>query len=306
MAKSDGCADDGTAVLHALTGRTVRVAFPPTAVDLPARISGAGVEEHAGSRYHWHGLRREREDLAVVQHTLAGEGRLQFGSTLHRLGPGRTMVVPVPHDHRYWCPDGGTWRFCWLILTGREAVRLVRHLVDRRGPVFDLPPAAVGALADTCRTALAGGWRDPWAASAAAWSTLMALGGAILAGADPGIDDPVARARTWARAHLAEPITAADLAAVAGLSRSHFSRAFAKATGQAPRDWLEDLRLREAMARLRAGESVVAAGRAVGYRDPAYFCRAFRRALGLTPGAYRDGTDPRRDGPPPAGNHPAG
>lgn len=311
MAKSAERAADGTLVLSQLegqVGRTIRLAHPAPALSLPAQVAGAGVEEHATAAYTWHGLHREREDLVVIQHTLAGGGFLEFGGLRQRSTPGTTLVVPVPHDHRYGCLDGEPWRFCWLILTGREAVRAIRHLVDRRGPLLRLPPQgqALGILATTCREALAGGWESPFTGSARAWTLVMALlaDGSSSDGPTASNDDPVALAQQFARSHLGDGVGIAAMARAAGLSRFHFSRKFVRATGQTPVAWLADLRLREAMSLLRGGADVTAAGERTGFQDPSYFCRAFRRATGLTPGAYRAGQDPRHDGPLPAANHP--
>lgn len=290
--------------LAGLAPRTVRTAFPPPPCDPGAAIAGAGIEEHRSSRYHWHGLSRERDELVVVQHTLAGAGRLEFAGGLHELPPGATMIVPVPHDHRYWCPDGGEWRFCWVMLTGREAVRILRWVVDRHGPVLRLDPqgTALAALARTCAHALGHAWDSPWSAAGDAWTLVTALAGERLAAAD-GLPDAVHRAQSFARAHPGVGVAA--MARAAGLTRSHFCRVFQAATGQAPSQWLADLRLREAMALLRSGVPAAEAGRRCGFADASAFGRAFRLRLGLSPGAYAAGRDPQRAGPPPAANHPS-
>jgi len=287
----------------------VRVAFPGPPCDPGITIAGAGIEEHRSSAYHWHGLLREREPLVVIQHTLAGEGMLQFAGGMHRLTPGLTMAVAVPHDHRYWCPDGGHWRFCWVMLTGREAVRILRWLIELRGPVMRLDEngQALARLADTCSTALQHAWTSPWQAAGDAWGLVTALADERITAADGvGIPPAIIAAQTFARAHLGDDIGVAAMARAADLTRSHFCRAFAAATGQQPSTWLADVRLHEAMSLLRAGVAVAEAGRRCGYGNASAFTRAFRQRLGMTPGDYAGGRDPRHDGPAPAGNHPGG
>jgi AraC-like DNA-binding protein len=73
-----------------------------------------------------------------------------------------------------------------------------------------------------------------------------------------------------------------------GLSRDHLRRLFAQATGATPRRYLVDLRIAYARNLLAYGASVTEAAEAVGFADPYYFSRAFLRATGRRPSAWRD------------------
>lgn len=89
-------------------------------------------------------------------------------------------------------------------------------------------------------------------------------------------------------AHLPERIDLAHLAALAGLSQSHFSRAFKASTGLAPYRWQLDERIRRAQALLidtRASLDQVA--EATGFADAVHFGRTFRKLTGATPAAWR-------------------
>lgn len=87
---------------------------------------------------------------------------------------------------------------------------------------------------------------------------------------------------------FADPLTLAQMAAMAGLSRYHFIRVFAAATGETPRQRLLALRLRAAADRLietRAPVTEVALE--VGFNDLSHFNAAFRSGFGLSPRAWR-------------------
>jgi len=89
-------------------------------------------------------------------------------------------------------------------------------------------------------------------------------------------------------ARLPERVDLADLAALAGLSQSHFSRAFKASTGMAPYRWQLDARIRRAQALLidsRASLDQVA--EATGFADAVHFGRTFRKLTGAAPGAWR-------------------
>jgi AraC family transcriptional regulator len=88
--------------------------------------------------------------------------------------------------------------------------------------------------------------------------------------------------------HLADEITVAELARVAGLSTFHFARMFTLAVGISPNRYVSRLRLEQAMADAAAGKlSLAQIAFKSGFSSQASFTRAFRRATGITPGEYR-------------------
>jgi AraC-like DNA-binding protein len=75
---------------------------------------------------------------------------------------------------------------------------------------------------------------------------------------------------------------------MAGLSRSRFDHAFLERTGFSPGRYYTRLRIAVACHLLREGEcSVRLVSERVGYGDPLYFARLFRRETGCTPSAYQ-------------------
>jgi len=67
----------------------------------------------------------------------------------------------------------------------------------------------------------------------------------------------------------------------------HARRAFARATGKTPLQYLADLRVEEAKQLLaRGGLSVKEVAQRVGVPDPFYFSRLFRKTAGLSPQRY--------------------
>ncbi len=73
-----------------------------------------------------------------------------------------------------------------------------------------------------------------------------------------------------------------------GLNPRTFSRRFRSATGFAPIEYVQALRIEEAKQMLETDiHSVDEVGNSVGYEDPASFRRMFKRDVGLSPAAYR-------------------
>ena len=65
-------------------------------------------------------------------------------------------------------------------------------------------------------------------------------------------------------------------------------RRFRQATGLTPLAYVQRLRIEDAKRRLeRTEDSIERIGWHVGYEDPAFFRRLFKRVTGVTPGQYR-------------------
>jgi AraC family transcriptional regulator len=85
-------------------------------------------------------------------------------------------------------------------------------------------------------------------------------------------------------------VSLAALASDAGLSRSHFCRAFKESTGLSPHAWLRQYRLEQAMNMLRDTDtSIVSVAAELGYASQTAFAAAFRRLTGETPSDWRRG-----------------
>jgi AraC-like DNA-binding protein len=97
----------------------------------------------------------------------------------------------------------------------------------------------------------------------------------------------VARVRDYMEAHLSDEVELADLAQLAGLSRSHFIRAFQRATGQTPHVYLMDRRFRAASRLLERGDAPAEVAAACGFFDQSHLNRVFKARMGVTPGVYR-------------------
>ncbi len=96
------------------------------------------------------------------------------------------------------------------------------------------------------------------------------------------------RAKDLADGRYFEPLTVADLARVAGLSRAHFSREFRRAYGESPHGYLLTRRLERAAALLRTTDrSVADICVSVGLQSVGSFTTSFTRTYGVSPTAYR-------------------
>jgi AraC-like DNA-binding protein len=102
-------------------------------------------------------------------------------------------------------------------------------------------------------------------------------------------DEVVGQALTLLHARPAHPWTLADLAREAASSRSNLAKRFMLLVGQPPMQYLAQWRMQVAANRLaQSGTKVAAVGAEVGYDSEAAFSRAFKKATGAAPGAWRE------------------
>ena len=100
----------------------------------------------------------------------------------------------------------------------------------------------------------------------------------------------VAGSIRFMRQHLNRSLKVAGLAAVAGLSPSHYSAMFRDYTGYSPMDYFIRLRMHRACQLLDTTTlEVKQVAAEVGYDDPLYFSRVFRTVNEMSPTAYRLG-----------------
>lgn len=101
-------------------------------------------------------------------------------------------------------------------------------------------------------------------------------------------DAVIADAQAWLADNYAVANPVAALVERSGLADRTFKRRFKQATGYAPIDYIQTLRIEEAKQQLESTELAVdAIGAAVGYEDPTFFRRLFKRSTGVTPSRYR-------------------
>jgi AraC-like DNA-binding protein len=273
-------------------GHRVRVLNLPRApVPLHAMAISAGYEQRINEVYSWDGLRRGDAPFLVVQHTLAGRGRLDFAGTAHTLTPGKTMLLSLPHAHRYWLERGQSWEYFWMVLNGREALRLAREAIDVAGPVLTPSTAVVDRLAAACLTLIERPDIEPGEASTAAYAALAALYDAAFSGPRiprAELPAPIGRAMVYVEENLARPINVERMAGVAQMSRAHFVRQFTAVAGTAPSTFLFERRIERVERLLLATDmSVTAVAAATGFANANYLAKAFRRVHGVAPLDYR-------------------
>jgi AraC-like DNA-binding protein len=222
---------------------------------------------------------------------------IERGNVLYRMegrefraGPGDVVVIPAGVEHETIFLSDVEAGALWL---ARERVGEIAEAmgpaVSRRGmaPAVLRDASRVVPLARVLRAEIeeaGAGHLLAVDALAEALSVEMLRAAPARAAPASAKDPRLDSALELVHASYARPLTVAEMAGAAKMSRFHFSRAFRDAVGESPYQYLSRVRLARASEMLRRGHhSVTEAAIAVGMPDLGRFSRAFRRAFGCRP-----------------------
>lgn len=254
-------------------------------------VTDAGYFPHAA------GHRVERPQGApthLVMLCLRGHGWVRTDGEIHPATVGWFAWLPADRAHAYGAADDDPWTIAWAHFSGAEADawRTLLGAETSQALIRVLPKDRLDEMAlGRVHAALERGYaiRDQVAAASALRHSLSAVSRLAASTAESRsarerVGASVERLRReWVRPHRLD-----ELAASAGLSAAHYSALFREMTGFAPIDYLIRQRILHACRLLDTTSMAVSAiATEVGYDDPYYFTRSFRRIMGFSPRTYR-------------------
>lgn len=242
---------------------------------------------------------RHRAEGAGQDHLMMcidGHGYAEINGTRTHLEAGQLLIIPSGSEHRYWAADDAPWSIYWMHFLGDDAKYYVERIPHEGQPVPVDPAAqreAVRLFRD-CLDALHDGYGTPTLIYAAQ-SAQHILSLLLFRNRAMPVERKVARRKRhlestleFMHQNLSESLRLEDFAQQAGLSISHFSEMFRSQTGESPMSYFIHLRIRLACRLLDlTDKSVKAIAGEIGYRDPYYFSRVFKRSMGVSPEKYR-------------------
>lgn len=241
-----------------------------------------------------HRIQRETYPGHELILCLKGQGWVQIAGRRHEVAPGDLVWVNCHHPHAYGAHPQDPWELYWVRIEGRSLDRLAELLEARSMPVlsgFDVTKAA-GHFERSFQFLEGNRPCDAANVNAAIAAIISKAFDARLSDPDlirPDLPMPVQKALEKMRLYFHKPIRVVELAQLAGMSESHFSRQFKSAIGTSPIDWLRRERINQAKRRLiESDDPVKEIARQVGYADQFFFSKDFKRMTKLTPTQFRD------------------
>ncbi|MEQ6328066.1 AraC family transcriptional regulator [Pseudomonas chengduensis] len=258
--------------------------------DTGIEVIRAHFEGHAYDP-HWH-------DSYLIGFTEQGVQQFHCRRALFSSVPGQTFFLEPGDIHDGHAPTPGGFTYSTLYLEPAWLEKALPALFEQ-APADCLPgvprtqpddPGLLPCIANALQALRDG---EPRMVRDAALDALLerisrSLHWRQRLSGNPQIPSVALRARDYLHAHFQQNIGLDELARACGVDRFRLSRAFKAAFGIAPHGYLIQLRLVRARRLLALGTAPADVASDLGFADQSHLGRWFRRANGLTPGAYRN------------------
>jgi AraC-like DNA-binding protein len=240
-----------------------------------------------------HHIRRDHYPGHELILCLRGRGRVTLQGRRHAVGPGQLAWVPCHRPHEHGADPRDPWELYWVRMDGPRLTRVAEALGVESFPVFaecDLESTA--AIYREIFQLMEDPRPETPALIHAAAARLIASAFASRQRQQPAEHQApplLERAIERMKLFYFQKHRVADLAALCGMSDSHFTRLFRAAFGTTPIDWLRRERISQAKRRLvETRDAIKEIAEQVGYGDRYFFSKDFKGFTGMTPRQYRE------------------
>jgi AraC-like DNA-binding protein len=230
-------------------------------------------------------------DHYLIHYVSSGKGVFNFGGHTYSLTTGDMFLIFPGKTSFYTADSAEPWEYYWVGFNGTDAKRLVRLSgFSIENPILKLPQ--VSQVKPLLLNIYNGRGNTPEAEAEMTGYLYLFLSRLIKnheRNRDSfGMRDYLAKALRFIQYNYADEIGVSDIADYVGISRSQLYRAFISFFNISPNDFLQKYRLNQACSLLRDRSLTIAevAG-SVGYKDPLYFSRVFKKHKGTTPTQYQ-------------------
>lgn len=240
---------------------------------------------------------RVERDTPLASHVLiycvGGEGWCRFGNRRQSVKRHSFVILPAGEAHAYGNRVGESWEIYWVHFKGEQSRLMAERLCDGRfgagimlSPRRELLQLFQQTISDLEQEAS----REAYSfANARLWHLLgdMVYRRRFDLGGEGKV---IERALEIMKARVEESISLSELSKEIGLSSTYFCRLFKQRMDQTPIDYFIRIKIQRACQYLDFSDlSVQEVSGALGYDDPYYFSRVFKRIMGVSPLQYRKG-----------------
>jgi len=246
------------------------------------------------ARYHYR-VRDHGADEHILILCVDGAGWCEIQGQQHAVNPGQALFIPRGTPHIYGASEGEPWTIHWVHFVGVESDFFIHHLPENESTIFVDPQcmSEAEALFRQCYNSFIGSfvlYRLIYCSKILhhLLAHLLFNNTSFSPGQRSNRFHSLDTTITYLHHHVKDRLTLDEIAEYAGLSVSHFSLLFKQQTGHSPMDYFIHLKMQYACGLLTLTTNTVRQiAYELGYDDPYYFSRLFKRVMGVSPNQYR-------------------
>jgi AraC family transcriptional regulator of arabinose operon len=255
---------------------------------------------------HRHAMRRHRHDDYLLLYCRDGEGIVTVGGDTKRqtsgtspspeitmrVSAGDIVVLEKGCRHHYSAKESNPWSLYWFHFSGHAAQRCCKYLLKGANePIIrGLNDMALQSHFRSLVSTITMGHSLPVFVHASSQIKVIFSCINLLRqrGSRAEADDSMTNVTQFLRENVHKNLSLEALAELRGLSKYHFNRQYKLMNGYAPMQHFTHMKIEQACLLLEGSNmSVAEVGFQLGYEDPLYFSRVFRKVVGVSPSGYR-------------------
>ncbi|MBN2293744.1 MAG: AraC family transcriptional regulator [Pirellulales bacterium] len=230
----------------------------------------------------------------VLHYCVDGRGWCEMMGRRWIVPADTVLLIPCNVPHCYGAMDNDPWSIYWIHFTGRAAIEYCRLLqVDAENPLFNLACSeeilsafeSIYASMNKIHT------HNNLAAATGALSRFLTLANTRRLSANTRsrtAEENVRKTIAFMKENLSGHYSLKQLARIARMSPNHYSGVFRRCHDHPPLEYFNRLKIQRACRLLETTElQVQEIARELGFEDPYYFSRAFKKLIGCSPNAFR-------------------
>jgi AraC-like DNA-binding protein len=260
---------------------------------LPISLIPSDIGYFPNARWHYFERPGGSPQLILIL-CVHGQGWVRCSQKEHAVTPGQLLVIRPHRPHSYGADPRQPWSIYWCHAAGSVVAKFGESLVgDNPSPVVEISdyPRLAALFTEMLDELEQGYGFDHLLPASTGLSHLLGLIWKCSRALGDRRYDSTLRVRQVAEYLRQVPegtVAIGALARMANLSESHFCALFKRVTGFAPIDYFLHVKVQRACDLLDTTDQPVKriAGQ-VGFSDPLYFSRIFRKVQGISPRTYR-------------------
>lgn len=209
-------------------------------------------------------------DYYIMHYVLSGKGSLVLEGKFYKICAHQVFIIPPNTRYFYQADELDPWEYIWINFDGEQAAQFL----NLKSPVADIDFDFFKNL-DSCIE-----YTGQEAEYLAGRLYLIM----VEMNKKTYMSNYVLMAKNYITTYYSHNVKISEIADTIGLNRKYLAKIFKKSTGITMSEFLFDVRMRMASAAISDGEkNVTKIANMVGFEDPLFFSRQFKKRYGLSP-----------------------